>query len=698
MPSRGSDNRWSSARSDASVRSYNTGFSRGTQAFRPSYTQHAKDRKLEREIDEEVIRHTVVRGRKTETRVHGQQRWRFEKDGVVVISSSPTPHQHVITTWFEGGTSDQMLEQRANRDYDVFLERLDDALDDDERVDLVRDYFGHAGDKGSPEDLVCVVGGVDRALNPRDFPLIHHCAKNGYVAVVKLLLESGKFTAAIGLKVKPGRIVGRMGRKGSTLLHYVAWHGHADVLDVLGHDTIQNLSDITNSYGWLPETTAWARHCDPQASAESSGAYLRIASICARARAGSVDEHTTDFGEAWFVEEANLLLEETIPPCDAGIKVMPGATATRVASHLAKYATEWRAGEFKVTSVDLSDPDVLWRVLQTQIENSALTCLVLEACQIGPLAVPVLRKFLASHKGCVSKLSLAFNPLGDRGVSELFGFSPILSGFAGLCNLFGDVLDCGRCQDAKMDDDVERAAAKSDRLITFRTSNRFCDTPGPEWDREPRFVPLIQILNLESVGLTAKGLAAFCMIFHFDTPVANAEDAPVLRTPPQGYLDADGNRYFSRIKQLRISKNDFSEPLAVQPDGSDSAFARYFTPCLSQTGRKCIGDDHDNFFDEDSNLKFLHLRKTRLSEGQLTGLMKGIEETSGLIRVSLQGVSLPECFVNWNRKEENPLFRALSRSGVTYCDISARLEYFDLHKKLIRTIRDRETRRLRDHD
>jgi len=101
----------------------------------------------------------------------------------------------------------------AKQKYEVLLEQLERALDEEDMVRVLEEQLTGENDVVIPLLVQC----------PPDCPLLQHCAKQGWACAVRWLLDNG-FAAGLGYRCKH-----RM-----TLLHFVAWEGRKNVLEELG--------------------------------------------------------------------------------------------------------------------------------------------------------------------------------------------------------------------------------------------------------------------------------------------------------------------------------------------------------------------------------------------------------------------------------------------------------------------------------
>jgi len=430
-------------------RTHNTGFTAGTAAFRPRMTHHAEERQLEREIDERLIRHTVVRGRKTQI----GEKWRFEKDGVVVISSAETPEQSVITTWLEQATYQKAMRTAADDEYKRFVDRLDDSLDEEERLEKLIKYLSDP----NTQQLTSMVSGVDRALHPMDEPLLHHCVAKGFVECLRAMLDCGEFDDAIGKKAK----------RGMNLMHLAAWNGRPEVLPVLEAHW-KNLCDLPSDFNELPEQTGWLRYCDQKsATPNAASSCLEVAIHCATVR------KQTPVSEKWFVEQAGAQLRQA-QPSNQRLVIPPGADAQSVAEYFAENAVAWRTQTLTMKGVDLSGAQVLGKILDAQSGNHSLTEVSFERCGLTPACVPVLKSFLGAS--AIQKLTLSYNPLlSVESVQELLCTQ-------NLCASLRVLELCGMDWTVECLAPLARVMVRSGlnkvlRLLSL-DHNDFCETPG----------------------------------------------------------------------------------------------------------------------------------------------------------------------------------------------------------------------------
>ena len=113
------------------VASHNTGFSQGTSAMKVS------GRLLNFEVDEYLIRHTVARGAKTELQAFC---WRFELDGVVVVTEGDRADLEVLAAHFVAGFVLQEEVDTGKAKYEDILMRLEMAEEEDPLACAGRSY------------------------------------------------------------------------------------------------------------------------------------------------------------------------------------------------------------------------------------------------------------------------------------------------------------------------------------------------------------------------------------------------------------------------------------------------------------------------------------------------------------------------------------------------------------------------------
>lgn len=156
-----------------SGRTHNTGFTSGTGAFRGTISGRALVRMLDRGVDEHVIRHVVTRGTKQKV----EDQWRFEKDGVVVVSTTDDPTMDVISSWFRLAFREEKEAESAKDAYEGLLAALDSAVDEEDR--LVQLQHAMPRDSCSSIRFHRIFHGLDLCTRPVNRPLLLHCAASG---------------------------------------------------------------------------------------------------------------------------------------------------------------------------------------------------------------------------------------------------------------------------------------------------------------------------------------------------------------------------------------------------------------------------------------------------------------------------------------------------------------------------------------
>jgi len=388
------------------LRTHNTGFSDGTSMLRPS------GRMLAIDVDEHLIRHTVVRG--TKTPLPGGE-WRFEKEGVVVVTRGQYPAELEILDAFVVGFVTAETQQNAKKKYEAMLQALEESLDGDDRL---RALASSLCDER-------VLSGVDLTQTPPDCPLLQHCAKEGWAECVQELLQRG-FQAGLGHRCKH-----RM-----TLLHLAAWGGHTGVIEALGPQA-RLLADIANEYGELPELSGFIRSRQLESGGALANACLAAAVACRGLRTGEV----SDPSGRDFVEEANGLLSSAVAENQVLLPI--GVEENIVQQSLARPVS---CTDMVSRYVSLSS--VLHVVLSSTVHNRNLERLVLEYCGLTRDCCPLLADFLMQRPRHLVYLELTGNAFGDSGIRALLcpGLAAVQSlglGETGMTSAsLGDVSRC----------------------------------------------------------------------------------------------------------------------------------------------------------------------------------------------------------------------------------------------------------------
>jgi len=375
------DETWDSV-TQFSLRSRNTGFSGGTSEVRPS------GRVLCHDVDDYLIRHTVARGSKSQL---DPEHWRFELDGVVVVTKGAG--QGLAVEYARGGVHgfvETHSQDAARERYEALLASLDRALDGDDRARALESH-------GVEGRVLC---GLDLAQVPKDCPLLQHCARQGWSECVEHLLGRG-FREGLGHRCKH-----RM-----TLLHFVTWEGHLEVLERLGEEAAL-LCDVANAWGELPEFSGFNRSCQLRAEGgqeEKAEACLAAAVMCRRLRTRNPAITGRD-----FVDEANA---QAALSMSASCAVLPyGVEGPAILQHLPE---RLRCPDLVARFV-IALPPVLRPVLSVLAGNGNLERLVLECCGLTAAHAPPLAELLRGLPA-LAILHLGGNTLGDAGAQAILG-------------------------------------------------------------------------------------------------------------------------------------------------------------------------------------------------------------------------------------------------------------------------------------
>lgn len=159
-----------------------------------------------------------------------------------------------------------------------------------------------------------------------------------------------------------------------TILHFIAWGGHNDVLSILGQNA-SLFSDIANDYGELPELFGFIGSLQLEAGSAQAQACLQAAVAIRELRTGQdVDPSGRD-----FVDDANAQL----------------AAADNEAEILLPIGVEDHAVERRFSSAVLCTDlvarnvgmaNVISAALQSVARNHNLELLVLEYCGLTEMS------------------------------------------------------------------------------------------------------------------------------------------------------------------------------------------------------------------------------------------------------------------------------------------------------------------------
>lgn len=381
--------------------SCNTGFTGGTGDFAGGFSRHARIRMLERDVNRTLICHTVARGHKRDA---GNGRYVFEKDGVVIISSSASPDMQVITAWFQSGWMQETKDAQA--ELAQIIDALDAAIDSESRLEVLCQQLG---DRSEP-DSWRIFQGVDLLERPPECPLLQRCARYGYDECVKQLLHKG-FSPGVTIFAKDM----------CSILHFAAWGGHSQIIEVLrSHpDSAAHFSYLLksrNNFGEMPENTAFGQYLAKSFSdgvESSTERFAAFAVLCAQERV-----HDPTLSVQLFVEQAGKKCQ-TYGSSSPLISIPPGTSVDVLVDHLTSLSHA-RCGDFHVSHVRLED-SAFSSILQLLASNFNLEVLSIQRCGLLSGSIACVSHFLSTHTGQLLDLDLSYNRLGDEGVRMLSG-------------------------------------------------------------------------------------------------------------------------------------------------------------------------------------------------------------------------------------------------------------------------------------
>eukprot|EP00971_Amphidinium_carterae_P133680 2647723-Amphidinium_carterae.1 len=196
------------------------------------YGKRPEGRNLDLEADYFIVSQVFLHGAPENAPTGLQAR---NLDGVVVVTNNMEQADggSDLRRLFVRGFVPAEALQHGISVYTSMIERLQQALDSEDRLQAL--------------EVVRTKGraffGLDLGYLPADMPLIHFCAKHGFAECVDALLQVDGFQQSLAHRCKHR----------FTLLHFVAWGGHSEVLGALGYENVKKLCDVPNEYGELPE-------------------------------------------------------------------------------------------------------------------------------------------------------------------------------------------------------------------------------------------------------------------------------------------------------------------------------------------------------------------------------------------------------------------------------------------------------------
>ncbi|OLP92687.1 hypothetical protein AK812_SmicGene25503 [Symbiodinium microadriaticum] len=354
---------------------------------------------LDPSVDQFVISHVLAGGQWERYDTSAQEPcWTLANDGVMVVAKERFDEASDLNSWLRSSFQVAFFSALDARDaYAALLERLDAALDEEDRLDRLH----HVLATGNRQGITRTFHGVDLSVHPTNRPLLLHCAAEGYSQCLHALIQAG-FAPDVH------------GSNKCSALHLAAWGGHTDCVELLCQKCPQ-LSEETNKWREFPELAAYGRACELDIAGEvSSKRFYQAGERCLQTRKGNAELDKT-----WFQDDSKERLQHCFQASIKNVRISPGTRPADIAAAASQMTSDWRVTDLSVAFVDLRGVEVLDVLLSAAAQGHFLQHLQLEGCGLGRPEAACLRTFLERRTTSLAKLDLSSNPLGD-GVVELF--------------------------------------------------------------------------------------------------------------------------------------------------------------------------------------------------------------------------------------------------------------------------------------
>ena len=354
---------------------------------------------LDPTADQFVITHVLAGGQWQREASAQEPCWTLAHDGVVVVAKERFDEASDLNSWLRSSFQVAFFSALDARDaYASLLERLDAALDEDDRLDRLHRVL--ATDKS--QGIGRAFHGVDLSMHPANRPLLLHCAAEGYSQCLHALIQAG-FAPDVH------------GSNKCNALHLAAWGGHTDCVELLCQNCRQ-LSEETNKWREFPELAAYGRACELDIAGEvSSKRFYQAAETCLQTRKGNAELDKT-----WFQDDSKERLQHCFQASIKHVRISAGTRPADIAAAARQMTSDWRVTDLSAAFVDLRGVQVLDVLLSAAAQGHFLQHLQLQGCGLGLPEAACLRRFLERRTTPLAKLDLSSNPFGHDGVVELF--------------------------------------------------------------------------------------------------------------------------------------------------------------------------------------------------------------------------------------------------------------------------------------